>query len=44
MLKSLYQIDPKDIFTLQQDGVTMQGSPIEPRINRSIGQHFSTLE
>ena len=42
ILNSYYQIDPKDIFTLQQDSVT-RGHPMKlfkQRICRSIGQHF----
>ena len=42
ILNSYYQIDPKDIFTLQQDSVTRghQMKLFKQRISRSIGQHF----
>ena len=41
ILNSYYQIDPKDIFTLQGN-VTIghQMKLFKQRINRSIGQHF----
>jgi len=42
ILNSYYQIDPNEIFTLQQNSVTRgnQLKLFKPRVNRNTGKHF----